>query len=359
MISKPSMTILSVIALAILAFGQSDIQPTNDAPNPYRTIENWFKMPAGRTWGSSSGVALDRDGKSVWVIERCGTNSCLNSTVDTILKFDAAGNLVKSFGGGTMIFPHGLCVDSEGNIWVTDGQDNMPRRPRGAASGSPLPAPPAKLIGHQVFKYSPDGKLLMTLGKPGGNQPGQAADVASFYQPNNVLVAPDGDIFVAEGHGGYTSQILKFRKDGTYIKTIGKKGTGPVEFDQPHALAMDSQGRLFVADRSNNRIQILDQEGNFIAEWKQFSRPSGLFIDKHNNIYVADSESGSVNPPHGAWKRGIRIGTVQDAKVVAFIPDLTENATNTSGAEGIAVDANGVIYAAEVGQKDLKKYIRQ
>ena len=143
------------------------------------------------------------------------------------------------------------------------------------------------------------------------------------------------------------------------MKVIGKRGTGPVEFDQPHALALDSKGRLFVADRGNNRIQILDQEGNFIAEWKQFSRPSGIFIDKKTDtLYSADSESGSVNPPHGAWKRGIRIGSIKDGKVVAFIPD-PDTIGGTSSAEGIAVDSKGNIYGAEVGQHALKKYVKK
>jgi sugar lactone lactonase YvrE len=352
-------TILIALGVGIWAFGQAKIDPTNSAPNPYLTIENWAKMPEGRTWGSTSGVGIDLDGKSVWVAERCGGNSCLGSPLDSVLRFDASGKLVKSFGGGAILFPHGLYVDSDDNIWVTDGMDNLPHPLPDAAASAPLPTPPAKIMGHQVFKYSPDGKLLMTLGKPGGNQPGALADPASFYQPNAVLVAPDGDIFVAEGHGGPTSRITKFTKDGKFIKQIGKKGSGHVEFDQPHALAMDSRGRLFVADRVNNRIQILDQDGNFIAEWKQFSRPSGLFINKHDNIYVADSESGCLHHPHGDWKRGIRIGDIKDGKVVAFIPDPTENAQFTSGAEGVAVDASGVIYGAEVTQRDLKRYVRK
>ena len=177
-----------------------------------------------------------------------------------------------------MIFPHGIHVDADGNIWVTDGQDNRPRRARGAPPDSPLPPAPATIIGHQVFKYSPDGKLLMTLGKPGGGR-----DADYFYQPNAVLVAPNGDIFVSEGHSsaeGSNARVLKFDKSGKFIKSWGKLGKGPGEFDQPHALAMDSKGRLFVGDRSNNRIQIFDQDGNYIAEWTQFSRPSGLFIDR-------------------------------------------------------------------------------
>src|SRR5688572_21131176 len=254
-----------LLASASACVNAQTIQPTNDGPNPYRTVEGWAKMPAGRTWGSTSAVEIDKDGTSIWVAERCGANSCLGSMLDPILKFDANGNLVKSFGAGLLIFPHGIHVDPDGNIWVTDGQDNLPRRGRGQPNDAPLPPPPANVVGHQVYKFSPEGKLLLTLGKTGG-----AREPEFFYQPNDILVAPNGEIFVAEGHSSAptaNARILKFSKDGKLIKTIGKKGTGPVEFDQPHALAMDSRGRLFVGDRSNNRIQILDQEGNFIAEW--------------------------------------------------------------------------------------------
>ncbi len=330
--------------------------------NPYTTVEGWAKMAEGRSWGSTSAVDIDRDGRSIWVAERCGANTCLNratgemSSLPTVLKFDANGTLVRSFGAGMMIFPHGIHVDREGNIWVTDGQDNAPAQ--SAAGTTPSaerigPAPGATK-GHQVFKFSPDGKVLMTLGKPGG---GAAPEY--FHQPNDIVTAPNGDIFVAEGHGGANSRILKFTKDGKLIKVIGKKGTGPVEFDQPHALAFDSKGRLFVGDRSNNRIQILDQEGRFIDEWKQFSRPSGIYIDQNDVIYVADSESGAVgNGRTRTEKRGIRVGRISDGTVIAFIPDPVEVATNTSAAEGVAADATGNIYGAEVGSKSLKKYVK-
>ncbi|HVD92905.1 MAG TPA: peptidyl-alpha-hydroxyglycine alpha-amidating lyase family protein [Vicinamibacterales bacterium] len=331
--------------------------PANDLPNPYQTIEHVFKMPEGRTWGSTSAVAVDRDGTSIWVGERCGANTCLGSTLDPILKFDASGRLVKSVGAGTIVFPHGAHVDRDGNIWMTDGQDNKPRRARGAPPDSPLPPSPAKTIGHQVFKFSHDGTLLMTLGTAGG-----AREPGYFYQPNAVLVAPNGDIFVSEGHAsseGSNARVLKFDKRGTFIKAWGKLGKGPGEFDQPHALAMDSKGRLFVGDRGNNRIQIFDQDGAYITEWSQFSRPSGIAIDEDDTIYVADSESGSVNPAHGNWKRGIRIGSAADGSVRWFIPDPATNPPSTSAAEGIAVDRAGNIYGAEVGPRAVKKYVRK
>jgi streptogramin lyase len=347
----------AVLAVTATISAQSTVAPTNDAPNPYQTIENWAKMPAGRTWGSTSAVEIDRDGKSIWVAERCGANSCLSSNADTVLKFDETGKLVKSFGGGMIIFPHGIHVDRDGNVWVTDGRDNFPTPARGAAAAAPPTAAPAKPIGHQVIKFSPEGKVLMTLGKPGGNRPGATAEPDSFYQPNDVLVAPNGEIWVSEGHGGANARLIKFDKDGKFIKEFGKRGAGPADFDQPHALAMDSRGRLYVGDRSNNRIKILDQEGNLLQEWMQFSRPSGIYIDKQDNIYVADSESESVSRNHNGWKRGIRIGRTSDGVVTAFIPDPVQTAPSTSAAEGVAADAAGVIYGAEVTPGALKRYV--
>jgi streptogramin lyase len=318
-----------------IAYAQADAA-TNSLPNPYRTIENWAKLPEGRPWGSTAGVSVDRRG-NIWVAERCGANTCAGSNLAPILEFDPSGKLLKSFGEGMFLFPHGLTVDQDGNIWVTDGQ---------GAGGK----------GHQVFKFTPDGKVLMALGKAG--VAGDGPD--TFNQPSAVAIASNGDIFVADGHGGNSNnRVVKFTKDGKFIKAWGKKGTGPGEFDIPHCLAFDSKGRLFVGDRNNNRIQIFDQDGNFLAEWKQFSRPSGIYIDKNDIIYVADSESESVSKNHYGWKRGIRVGRVKDGSVTAFIPDPVEVATGTSAAEGVAVDSKGAIYGAEVGPKDLKKYVKK
>jgi len=337
--------------------GSATMTPINEGPNPYETITGWAKLPDGRTWGSTSAVDIDKDGVSIWVAERCQVNSCTGSKLASIFKFDANGNMVKSFGEGMLNFPHGIHVDREGNVWVTDGRDNRPGRGRGAAADAPPPPQPAEVYGHQVFKFSPDGKLLMTLGAKGG-----ARDTGYFWQPNDVLVAPNGNIFVAEGHSSSNNppaRILKFDKTGKLLQTIGKFGTGPLEFDQPHALAMDSRGRLFVGDRGNNRIQILDQDGKLLDTWYQFSRPSGIHIDAQDRIYVADSESGSVDKTRTTWKRGLRIGSAKDGSVTAYIPDPAENPPSTSSAEGVAADKNGVIYGAEVGERALKRYVKK
>jgi sugar lactone lactonase YvrE len=365
-----------VLGGALLAVSQ--VAPTNDAPNPFEATELWGKLPAGRAWGSTSAVDIDKDGKSIWVAERCGKtpdgsralNVCFNrqtgewSPLDSVLKFDANGTLVKSFGAKMIVFPHGIHVDKDGNIWVTDGQDNFPAGPgRGAAADAPQPPPPATPQGHQIFKFSPDGKVLMTLGKPGGNRPGQPVDPSSFYQPNDIITNDRGEIFVVEGHGDGAAiqRLSKFDRTGKFMKETGKRGSAPGEFIQPHALAFDSKGRLFVADRSNNRIQIYDQDLNLLdTGWEQYSRISGLWIDKNDMLYAADSESGSINAARGDWKRGIRIGSVKDGKegkIRYFIPDPAPTVRGTLAAEGVAVDAAGNIYGAEVGPAQIKRYV--
>lgn len=366
----PAAAALLLSSLTLLAQAPvAQVAPVNDGPNPYVTETGWAKMPAGRTWGATSAVDIDPDGVSVWVAERCGANTCWDaaagkpSPLDIVLKFDGNGNLVRSFGKGLFVFPHGIHVDRQGNVWVTDGQDNFPRRARGAAADAPLPPMPATVIGHQVYKFSPEGKLLLTLGKPGGNRPGEPANPSSFYQPNDVITNAAGEIFVAEGHGSTHARISKFDRTGTFIKAWGTRGTGPGEMDQPHALAFDSRGRLVVADRSNNRLQIFDQDGNLLEHgYQQFSRLSGIWIDAQDVLYGTDSESGSVAPTRKDWKRGIRIGSLRegpDAKITAFIPDPAEAPPSTSAAEGIAVDSGGRIYGAEVGPRALKRYVKK
>ena len=289
--------------ISIVADGPAPIPPVNDVANPYNSSHDYFKLPEGRKWGSTSTIDIDKDGKSIWVAERCGGNSCLDAAtgqikdVATIMKFDETGKLTKSFGNGLLIFPHGMHVDKQGNVWVTDGQDNAPRPARGA--GGPPAAPPAPgpapgaTKGHQVWKCSPDGKVLMTIGKAGGAvAPGECC-----FQPNDVITSPDGKfVYISEGHAstaGWVAKVMKFEANGKFVKEFGKWGNGDGEFDQPHALAFDSKGMLYIGDRNNNRVQIFDQDGNYKDKLYQFSRPSGIYIDKNDNLYVADSASAA------------------------------------------------------------------
>ena len=326
--------VFSLMTLLIIGNGPytEPAEPANSRPNPYRAVHGWAKLPEGRTWGSTAGIDVDPDGRHIWAIDRCGGNSCAASNLDPILKFDPSGNLVTAFGAGLFNFPHGIHVDREGNVWVTDA-----RGPDG--SNHDLEGK-----GHVVIKLSPHGEVLMTLGTPGvaGNGP------YSFNQPCDVVTVPNGDIFVADGHSGQnrdapantTARIVKYSKDGTFIKAWGRLGSGTGEFRTPHALAIDPLGRLVVGDRGNDRLQMFDLEGNFIKQWANYSRPSGLHFGPNGLIYVADSESNRPANDHWGWEVGIRIGHLEDSSVVALI--------GGSNPEGVAVDAAGNVYGAVV-----------
>jgi len=338
----------------------ADVKPINDLPNPYETMRNFGTLPDERVWGSVSAVHVDIDGKHIWAADRCGNNSCVGSDLDPIVKLDPSGKVVKSFGKGLLAWPHGMEVDKDGNVWVVDA--------RGARANELKEFPDATNIGHQVIKFSPDGEVLLVLGTPGeaGNPP------THFTDPNDVLVAPDGSIFVAETHGAQfqdepgpraVSRISKFSADGKFIKSFGSWGFKDGEFRSPHALAMDSQGRLFVADRGNRRIQIFDQDGNHLDTWYQFSRISGLFIDDNDTVYAIDSESDDNYNP--GWRKGLRIGSAKTGEVEYFIPAHESKRASGMGGigsmgEGVTVDKDGTIYAGEVGPiKGLTKFTKK
>jgi sugar lactone lactonase YvrE len=302
----------------------------NAAPNPYALQKNWAQLPNGRKFGQAIKVQVDHsDGKSIWVFERCGAKECADSAVAPIIKFAASGAFEKAVGENKFAVPHGLYVDSDGNVWAGD---QIAKNGKGA----------------ELIKFSPDGRILMTLGRPGmpGDGPGYLSAVSA------IAVAPKGDIYVVDGHGaGTNDRVVKFAKDGTLIIAWGKHGAAPGEFDTPHGIALDSAGRVYVADRGNNRIQIFEPNGKFIAEWKQFGRPSEVAIDRNDMIYVADSQSTSVTNP--GFKQGIRIGNIKDGKVTAFIP------FETGAPEGVGVDDEGNVYGGQVAATNVLRLVKK
>jgi sugar lactone lactonase YvrE len=322
------------LVMAAAAVAQQTVR--NDLPQPYRTERTWGQPPPGVTWAAVTAVEPSPDG-SIYVVHRCFENSCAGRPEDPILKFDREGKLLASWGRGMFVFPHGGTVDAQGNLWLTDA--------RGDGN-----------VGHQVFKFSPQGTVLMTLGKAGVS--GSGPDL--FDQPTDVVVSPAGDVFVTDSHrNGRNNRVVRLTSQGRFVREWGRKGSGPGEMSEPHTIAMDSRGRLFVGDRENNRIQIFDQEGRFIAEWRQFGRPSGIFITPDDTIYVADSESG---PDTGARelpgiRKGIRIGSARDGSVAAFIEDTESTVPDHSGAEGVGVDAAGNVYGAVVRRRMLERHV--
>jgi DNA-binding beta-propeller fold protein YncE len=336
----PGFILAAAIALATAApapaHAQADAPPSIDLPNPYAPATSFGQLPAGRIWGGTTAVAVDHDGRSVWVFERCGAESCVDSKLPPILHFDPAGKLLASFGAGMFVFPHGIAVDHDGNVWVADADGKNGK-------------------GQQVVKFSPAGKVLLTLGKAG--MPGDAPGF--FNRPSGVAIARNGDIFVADGHGGDSNaRVVKFSRTGKFITAWGKKGAAAGEFDTPHAIAVDSRERVYVADRSNSRIQVFDADGKFIADWRQFGRPSGVYIDANDVIYVADSQTvdktGCTSDP--GCRHGIRIGNAADGVVRYFIP---RPAGDKVGPEGVAVDAAGTVYGASNEGKRIDRFSKQ
>ena len=336
--SQPAAPVPAVEAEATSAGIASDFVD-RPLPNPTsQALLNWAPLPDGREWGSTAGIDIGPD-DHVWAYDRCGgmalAGGCEeNPDRDPIFKFDRqTGEVMTSFGAGLFVLPHGLHVDDEGNVWVTDSQGNE-----------------AGTKGHQVIKFSLEGEILLRLGEAGqpGSGPGQ------LNEPCDVITATNGDIFVSDGHSGQgedpppgaTGRILKFDRDGNFIKEWGEIGFRPGQFRTPHALEFDSQGRLYVADRGNHRIQIFDQDGNLLEIYTQFSRISGLFITDDDTLYAIDSESTPTR--HPGWKTGVRIGNAAEDRLTGFVPPHAhETRMQGVAGEGVAVDADGNVYAAE------------
>lgn len=323
-------------ALQKLVAVYGPIAYSNDRPNPYTRIEPWGEAPPGNNgeWAAVIGAEGGPDGV-LYVLHRCHSNSCVGRSEPPLVRLDPhTGRRLGTFGAGLMAFPHGFHVDFDGNVWTTDTG-------RGDAPG-----------GHLVRKFSPDGELLMTLGRSG-----VAGDTAElFREPTDVVVTRDGTIFVTEGHikNGPDSRLSKLAPDGTLIERYGMTGQGHLQLSAPHGIALDTEGRLFIADRDNNRIIIWDQDGNYIDQWTQFGRPSGIYIDHTDTIYVADSESwGPENP---GWKKGIRIGSAKTGQVHYFIEDIESRDFAHSGAEGVGVDGLGNVYGGVVRRQMLERY---
>jgi NHL repeat len=358
----PLLTLL-VSVFVVPANAQEPAYPKpTELPNPYRLVEGWPMLPKsmnGGRWGEVIRVHVDGKG-NIWVFHRCfnvepaGQASCVGRgpANPPILEFAPSGKLLKSFGAGLFAYNHGFTIDGAGNLWATDVNDQEERL------GVPARNAAGVLIGQQVLKMSPDGRVLMTLGKPGVAGTGPDA----FDRPTSVAVAPNGDVFVSDGHAPNKTgagRVVKFSKDGRFIKEWGRKGSAPGEFDEPHDIYVGgSRGWVYVADRRNNRIQVFDQEGSFITAWKQFGQPSSVFVGTDDTIYV-----GASFPDPSAKKgelRGIVIGSAIDGSLKAFIPDpadLDKVVAGTS-ASGIAADREGSIFAADVGAHNLRKYVK-
>jgi DNA-binding beta-propeller fold protein YncE len=283
------------------------------ADGTYQLVENWAQLPLSMSWGVMTAVGVDSK-DNVYAFQRAEPGQKLGAYSSKILVFDAHGKFLKSWGENMFPSGHGLRVSADDSVWITDKVDN------------------------QVFKFTREGELLMTLGKKGVAGDNNSQD--ALNGPSDVVVGKNGDIFVSDGESTNT-RVVKFSKDGKFIKFWGTKGTGPGQMDLPHDIATDSQGRLYVADRKNNRVQIFDQEGKFIDQMTQFGTPVAVFVGKDNLLYVVGRGD----------KNQITISTTE-GKILDRIDGL-------KGPHGMAVDSTGAIYVAESGGRAVLKFVKK
>jgi DNA-binding beta-propeller fold protein YncE len=338
--ARPTGFAIAILTTAVagMASAQSSYpctQTNENLPNPYRLVADWASPP--RPWSPINAVAVDAS-NNLWAVDRCETDGCV-----PVIVLGPDGKTLKNFGAGLFVEPHQAAVDKEGNLWVADASAKEHK-------------------GMQVTKLSPDGRVLLRLGKPGEGAGQNGLDI--FDSPTGVAIASNGDVYISEGHGEAkpnNSRIMVFTKDGKFLKTFGSLGTGDGQLRSPHAIAFDSQDHLYVADRGNSRVVVFDKDGKFLAAWKQFGRPSGIAVDANDMLYVIDSQSsdnqGAANYNPGC-RRGIRVGSVKDGKVMYFIPPPVPPDPKMQPPIGIVADRNGTIYAASDDQMDIKKYVK-
>jgi DNA-binding beta-propeller fold protein YncE len=271
----------------------------------YRVVPGWPRLPNDIKLGQVSAVATD-SADHVFVFHR-GKHP--------ILVFDRDGNYLRSWGDDQVKNAHGLRIDRDENVWITD------------------------ISRHVVLKFDHEGKLLLTLGK--SDQPGNTPD--QFDKPTDIAFTPSGEFYVSDGYGN--SRVVKFSKDGKYLKEWGKKGTGEGEFNTPHAICVDPQDRVYVGDRENNRIQVFDPEGKFLAQWREGGAPFGLFLTPDAHLLVADGRADWVKVLDLHGKALGRFGEKGQAPGQFRLP------------HAICMDRHGAIYVTEITGQRVQKFV--
>ena len=312
--------------------------PQHNPPYPridnalgYKVDPNWpsEKPPGGEWTAAMSSVALGPDG-NIWTFNRGKI---------PLQVYSPQGKLVKFWGEGMFKNPHSIRFDSAGRLWVID------------------------TLSHTVRNFSLDGKVLMTVGTL--DKPGQ--DETHMNQPNDVAFASNGDLYVSDGYGN--DRVVVFDKNGKFLRTWGKLGTGQGELSQPHSIALDSKGRVYVADRNNSRIQIFDPKGKFLAEWKNIITPWHLVITKNDEIYVCGSspmlwsqipatQAALATPPKDQIV--MKLDTEGHIRQLLVIP-MGENGKEKPGdlnwVHSMAVTDDGTFYFGDVQGKRAQKFV--
>jgi DNA-binding beta-propeller fold protein YncE len=296
-----------ILFAALLSLATASVTVAQISNSNYEVVENWATFPEGvKAWSAATGVDIDPKSGNIYVFHR--------NTEMPIMAFDKNGKFLRAWGQGMFKTTHFLRTDRDGNVWVTDRGD------------------------HQVFKFSPDGKLLLTLGKKGVIGENESRD--AFNGVADLVIAKNGDIFIADGESTNT-RVVKYSKDGKFVTWWGGKGTEPGKFDEPHSIAIDSDGRLYVGDRRNKRVQVFDQKGKFLKQWTHLSTPWGVFV-KGNRLYVVDGTEAGL----------LLIVDTKDGKILERVEGL-KNPT------AVTVDANDAIYIGEVNGANVKKLVRK
>jgi DNA-binding beta-propeller fold protein YncE len=292
-----------------------DPKQMEDAPPlGYHAIENGVTLPDTIKLGASSGVAFDAQG-NMWV---------LNRGEHPLIEFDKNGKFVRAMGEGQYNRPHGLRIAPDGSIWTTDVQ------------------------GHTVMKMSPTGELLLTLGTRG--QSGtwdEAAGTRLLFEPADLAFAPNGDVFVVQGHGRGDGRVLRFDKSGKYVSSWGGKGSEPGKFDQPHSiLVMNNQ--VLVADRENRRVQVFDMDGKYIKSWAFKGLPCGLLLGPDRQLYLATGFSGQI----------LRLNA--DGKAAAMMGQPGPTGLGNFGeAHYLGIAPDGDIYVADTINAKLHRFTKR
>ncbi len=283
-------------------------QPVYGPALPHKLVEGWPQLPEGWNFGECTGVDVDKD-DNVWVFNR-GPHK--------LIKFDRNGKMLRAWDEVPVASAHGLRIDPEGNVWLVD------------------------VGAHAVLKFSSAGRLLMIIAMPGG-RPGDNDSKYAFNQPAALTFTPAGDFYVADGYGN--SRVIKFNKDGEYLLHWGRKGAGDGEFNLVHDVCLDSKGRVYVADRTNNRVQIFDAHGRFLQKWTNLGSPWGLtYVAKQNAIYIAD----------GVNNRVLKVDL--EGRVLGVLGGFGKKPGTFDFAHYIAVDSHGAIYVTEIKNWRVQKF---
>lgn len=308
----------------------SDAPPTDRA---YQIVHGWPVLPEGKVLGAVAGVGVDSH-DHVFVCHRATRTWPVSDELDTstipqpaVVLFDGrTGALVGEWGARLFAMPHGLAVDRDDNIWLTD------------------------VALQQIFKFSHDGKLLLTLGERGI----AGHDTSHFNRPTKVAVAADGSFYVSDGYRN--TRIMKFAPDGTFLFQWGSKGIGPGQFDLPHAVSLDAAGRVYVADRSNARVQVFDPVGRFLREWKdpRLGRPYDIAIGTNDATFVADGGDQPDAPPD----RSALVVLHTDGSVVERIGRWGNYDGQFLLAHDVAVGRNGAVYVGDIMGRRVQKFVR-